>query len=643
MIFSYKLKVIRSFLYAERIKYMGSTMNTGNRLSKLLLVVSCGLLLVFPATAMNLQNAEQIIENSLPPTQENMTSLDLPASFDLRDVNGSNYVSPVKSQSGGTCWTHGTMAAIEGNLMMTGIWRSVGEQGSPDLAEYHLDWWNGFNKFNNDDTDPPTGGGLIVHEGGDYLVASAYISRGDGAVREQDGQSYSSPPERYMDSFHLYYPNDIEWYTVGEDLENIDIVKQAIMTEGVVGTALCYSGSYIDNNYIHYQPPESNAEPNHAVALIGWDDTKETQAPQPGAWLVKNSWGKSWGNAGYFWISYYDKHCGHHPEMGAVSFQDVELMRYTNVYYHDYHGWRDTLQDISQAFNAFISEEDELLGSVSFFTSQDDVSYTCIIYDRFEDDTLKYPLIETSGTLEYRGFHTIDLPTSIGLRSGDDFYIYLSLETGGHPIDRTSIVPVLLVACSVQNTLVKSSASPKESYYMKNDGWKDLYYYLFDDLEWIGTANFCIKGLTNSWDPTTPSLSASISGEFTDVKPGSTITASLLIENTGQPLSCLDWRIESIPDWGTWSFSSDAGNDVKLEGGPEIIDVSIKVPKDKNQEFTGNIRLINSENPSNFVDVPILLKTSQQRSSLFMFSFLKYLPQGFIDLLEHVSLMMSSS
>jgi len=612
-------------------------MNSTNSIIKSLLLITCGLILVFPATAMSFQNTEQLIETFLPLTTENKTFMDLPESFDLRNVNGSNFVTPVKSQQGGTCWTHGAMAAMEGNLMMTGVWRNVGEQGSPDLAEYHLDWWNGFNKFNNDDTDPPTGGGLVVHQGGDYLVTSAYLSRGEGAVREQEGQSYSSPPERYNDSFHIYYPRHIEWYTVGEDLENIDIVKHSIMTQGVVGTALCYSGSYIDNNHIHYQPPESTEDPNHAVALIGWDDTKVTEAPKPGAWLVKNSWGKGWGNGGYFWISYYDKHCGHHPEMGAVSFQDVELMRYTNVYYHDYHGWRDTLRDISTAFNAFVSEGDELLGSVSFFTAQDDVSYTVIIYDRFEDGLLKYPLTETSGTLEYRGFHTIDLPTQIGLRSGDDFYIYLSLSSGGQPIDRTSIVPVLLITYSMQNTLVISSASPKESYYLKNDGWKDLNYYIFDDLEWIGTANFCMKGLTNSWDPTTPLLSATISGEFIEIKPGSTITATLLIENTGQPLSCLDWQIESLPEWGTWSFSADSGCDVKPEGGPEVIDVTIKVPKQKNQEFTGTIRIINTENPNDFVDVPILMKTSQQRSSLFAFTFFRYVPNGFVDFLEHIS------
>lgn len=264
-----------------------------------------------------------------------------------------------------------------------------------------------------------------------------------------------------------------------------------------------YNDAFIraDLNYAHYQPASNGNDPNHAIAIVGWDNAKITQAEKPGAWLCKNSWGAAWGVAGYFWISYYDKHATIHPEMGAVSFQNVEPMQYDNIYYHDYHGWRGTLTEIDEAFNAFRSRENESLKSISFFTAANDVEYNLVIYDHFLNGELSGELATKSDYIEFCGFHTIDLDEPIPLQVENDFYVYLKLSHGGHPIDRTSEVSVLLGATAA-GTIVESTANPGESYYRLGSTWTDLYEYAFPDLSWDRTANFCMKALTSLESPT---------------------------------------------------------------------------------------------------------------------------------------------
>jgi hypothetical protein len=445
------------------------------------------------------------------PAWSQLTKNDsLPSMYDLRLVGG---VTAIKQQSGGTCWTHGTMASIESNLLVTGQWKKLNLLRLPACSEYHLDWWNGFNLHANEDVANPANdnkAALRVHQGGDYRVAAAYLSRGDGVVvlsckevRRPDFKAwFKEAPAKSDSTYQRLYVRDIEWFTMGDNLEGINVIKKRIIEQGAVGT--CYKAGPISKDFVHYQPIDSKGDPNHSVAIVGWDDNKISsddakKAPKPGAWLIKNSWGTKRGEEGYYWISYYDKHCCRHPEMGAVSFRNLEPMTYTHIYYHDAHGWRDTMKDVSKAFNAFKSTGRETIKAVSFYTAQHNVNYTVKVYSRFENGKLSGELLSQNGSIEYSGFHTVDLRAPVKLKENDQFYVYVELSAGGHAFDRTSEIPVLLQQGKKQSkNIVFSKANAGESYYFDGKEWKDLYDYRFENPPWgtfDHTANFCMKAL----------------------------------------------------------------------------------------------------------------------------------------------------
>jgi len=64
----------------------------------------------------------------------------------------------------------------------------------------------------------------------------------------------------------------------------------------VVGPVYCSMYSPSDYNYyksgVYSKAGTANTQPNHAIVIIGWDDTQN-------AWWMKNSWGTSWGINGY--------------------------------------------------------------------------------------------------------------------------------------------------------------------------------------------------------------------------------------------------------------------------------------------------------------------------------------------------------
>jgi cathepsin L len=60
-----------------------------------------------------------------------------------------------------------------------------------------------------------------------------------------------------------------------------------------------YTGGVFYETASDYNNPTSN----HAVMIVGWDDSKN-------AWLMRNSWDTQWGEKGYAWIDYKSNNIG---------------------------------------------------------------------------------------------------------------------------------------------------------------------------------------------------------------------------------------------------------------------------------------------------------------------------------------------
>ena len=90
-------------------------------------------------------------------------------------------------------------------------------------------------------------------------------------------------------------------------IADVQKIKEAIVKFGSVSACVNvtslfqhYSGGVFNEVPSNY----SNPGVNHAIVLVGWDDSKK-------AWLLRNSWGTGWGEKGYMWIDYKSNNIGY--------------------------------------------------------------------------------------------------------------------------------------------------------------------------------------------------------------------------------------------------------------------------------------------------------------------------------------------
>jgi hypothetical protein len=101
---------------------------------------------------------------------------------------------------------------------------------------------------------------------------------------------------------------------------------------------------------------------------------------------------------------------------------------------------------------------------------------------------------------------------------------------------------------------------------------------------------------------------------WTGVKPGESMSDTFQISNCGDDGSELDWEVSEWPDWGTdWTFSPASGTGLTPAEGWQTVSVEFTAPTDQEMEFDRTIKVINSNNPSDFCEVEVYLKTPRNK------------------------------
>ncbi|KAH3860115.1 procathepsin L-like [Dreissena polymorpha] len=204
----------------------------------------------------------------------------VPSNVDLQDLPDTvdwrpkGYVTPVKDQGQcGSCWAFSTTGSLEGqHFRKTGKLVSLSEKNLMDCSQ----------AFGNNGCQ----GGLMDQ-------AFAYVIHNKGIDTED---SYPYQPINGQCRFKAQNIGATEVSCMDIEAMNENNLQKAVAMEGPVSVAIDanHRSFQLYKSGVYNEPLCSSTALDHGVLAIGYG----TDSGQD-YWLVKNSWGTSWGNMGF--------------------------------------------------------------------------------------------------------------------------------------------------------------------------------------------------------------------------------------------------------------------------------------------------------------------------------------------------------
>lgn len=341
----------------------------------------------------------------------------IPTRFDMRE---KGRVSKVRNQgSYGTCWAFAATSALESSLY---------PEEENLFSVDHMSMSNSYN--------------VNQYDGGEYTIGMAYLAAWQGPVYEKDDPYGDGKTNGSLTAVKHVQEMQII------DGKNYEGIKEAVFQYGGVQSSL-YSTIRSSQGSSEFYNKDTSAycyigteKPNHDVVIIGWDDNYpasnfNTPLEGDGAFICQNSWGEDFGEAGIFYVSYYDTNIGTH---NVVYTRVDETDNYDHIYQSDLCGWVGKMgydnEEIYGA-NVFTAEGDEDVTAASFYATGADTSYELYLVHDFEDEkSLDDRIKVAEGSCKQAGYYTVDFKTPMQVKAGERYAIVLYIKTPGatHPM-----------------------------------------------------------------------------------------------------------------------------------------------------------------------------------------------------------------